>query len=222
MRRGIFGSGGKSDATKRRWVHSARRRRSGSTRGRSAAMPSSRYRRQTGPWVREPETTSSLMRRNPSLITICSVESCMRAIDNHLPNTAASTVSRLPGEAGSASTAIVPGSNSAVQMSVAPAPATSGFSAKVEPPYPGGATVPSRTRHLARARIPVDISGVAAQPFPCKCSPVDPCKGMVMLRIEPSGLESRLRGNRLPRCPEGTHDTFVTKCVLRFGMPLIG
>ncbi len=183
MRRGIFGSGGKSEATKRRWVHSARRRRSGSTRGRSAAMPSSRYRRQTGPCINEPATTSSLMRRNPSLITVCSVKSSPQAIDSHLPNTAGSNASRLPGEAGSASTSSVPGSNSADQMSLASAPATSGSSAKVEPPRPGGATVPSRTRHLARARIPVDISRVAPQPLPCKCSPVHPRKRTVMPRI---------------------------------------
>lgn len=149
---------------------------------------------------------------NPSDRTACSRPSGSTAIASQGASWSMRKLSRSDGSAGWAATLSVPGSRSACQMSRASGAGRSGCSAKVQPPGHG---VAGPARREAGARVPADVAGIAAQPFPHQPRAIDAAQGAIGRRITPIGpravgyipRHARLRLRPAAACPSFPAET---------------
>ncbi len=124
---------------------------------------------------------SSRIWRQPSERTTCSRPSGPTAAASHGARCSRRRLSGSAGLAGTAATLIVPGSRSACQMIRAEGAARSGSSAKVQPPLERifSRRAERAPRRGARADVPGDIAGIAAQPFPHQSGAIDPAQPQI-------------------------------------------
>lgn len=136
-----------------------------------------------------PASTSSRMRFQPSDSTACSPWLSTARVSQGCRRSN-SIRSGSPRPAGTAMTERMPGSRTAFQMIRASGAAMSGCSAKVNPPL-GWIEVgrvrpsPRAPSHTARPRMPGDIVGIAAQPFPHQPRPVDAAEPHIISDVAP-------------------------------------
>ena len=155
--------------------------------GSAEAMPSSLYWSSTASSrAMLPSSTSMRIRCQPSDSTACSRPLLSVASASQGASRSVWMLSGSAGSDGTAMTRSVPGSRSACQMIRASGAARSGSSAKVKPPLDRlDPRLGVAARRVARPRVPGDVAGIAAQPFPHEPGAIYSAKARIAPAIAP-------------------------------------
>lgn len=148
----------------------------------------------------------------PSDSTTCCAPAASLTTVNQRSRRAGSMPSGSPGAVGSAATLSVPGSRWACQMIRASGAATSGRSAKVNPPQDRIVDRPAAAARCTACRagrpdVPRDIIGIATKPLPHQSGAIDAAQPGIGLGIAPGigagRAAAQSHGGRItPDCSE--------------------